>query len=189
MSDGVKFIFKTLIKIPCIICVIYAIFNIFFFSLTYFKMLGVSYAVMQTAIENNYIPESERLTLQGYIDSITQGDFVYDAKLICDANGDGVYSVYDNSGASGTEYLQRTQYGSTVKVGVTFKYKMIWPLKPMNEININDPNSSGVNVLGSVDTNNDGKVDGNDGVDVTLGGLKITYEVPGLKYYPDLLTY
>ena len=29
MSDGVKFIFKTLIKVPCIICVIYAIFNIY----------------------------------------------------------------------------------------------------------------------------------------------------------------
>lgn len=176
MSDGVKFIFKTLIKIPCIICVIYAIFNIFFFSLTYFKMLGVSYAVMQTAIENNYIPPSERDTLQNYINSIAEGDFVSSAYLICDANGDGVYSKYEEGGAAGTEYLKRCQYGSTVRVGVTFKYKMIWPLKPQNEINTNDDNNSGVNVLGY-----------NEVEDVTGGGLNITYEVPGLKYYPDLL--
>lgn len=178
MSDGVKFIFKTLIKVPCIICVIYAIFNIFFFSLTYFKMLGVSYAVMQTAIENNYIPESERLTLQSYIDSISLGEFVEDACLICDADGNGTYGVYTNTGVSGSEYLQRTQYGSTVRVGVSFKYKMIWPLRPADELDQNVDANSGVNVLGY-----------NEVADVTNGGLKITYEVPGLKYYPDLLTY
>lgn len=178
MSDGVKFIFKTLIKVPCIIVVVYALFNIFFFSLTYFKMLGVSYAVMQTAIENNYLPESERISLQSYIDNISQGEFVYDATLICDANGDGVWGPYTNTGVTGAEYLSRTQYGSTVRVGVSFKYKMIWPLRQADELDQNDDSASGVNVLGY-----------NEAGDVTQGGLKITYEVPGLKYYPDLLTY
>lgn len=177
MSDGVLFIFKTLIKIPCIICVIYAIFNIFFFSLTYFKMLGISYAVMQTAIENNYIPPSERTTLQNYLDTL-ETEYVIDPVLICDANKDGVYHKYTDANTGSTETLQRSQYGSTVRVGVSFKYKMIWPLRPGNEINASDDSASGVNVLGY-----------NEVDDVTMGGLKITYEVPGLKYYPDLLSY
>ena len=67
MSDGVKFIFKTLLKVPIIILVTYAIFNAFAFSLSYFKILGFSYVAMQTAVENNYLPTQELNTLTTYL--------------------------------------------------------------------------------------------------------------------------
>ena len=54
MTDGVKFIFKTLIKVPVYIVAAFGIFNIFAFCFIYFRLLGVSYVVQQTAIENTY---------------------------------------------------------------------------------------------------------------------------------------
>ena len=53
MAENVKFIFKTLIKVPIIIFVTYFIVNLFAFTVSYFRLLGVSYVVLQTAIENN----------------------------------------------------------------------------------------------------------------------------------------
>lgn len=67
MSDSVKFIFKTLIKVPVIIMISYAIFNIFAFFFIYFRMLGISYVVMQTAVENNYLPDTELNTMIDYL--------------------------------------------------------------------------------------------------------------------------
>lgn len=67
MADEVKFIFKTLIKTPVIIMIFYAIFNLLFFFYIYFQMLGFSYVVMQTAVENNYLPSAELATLKDYI--------------------------------------------------------------------------------------------------------------------------
>ena len=58
MSDSVKFIFMTLIKVPCIIFAAFFIFNIFAFFFIYFKVLGFSYVVMQEVVENNYINNS-----------------------------------------------------------------------------------------------------------------------------------
>ena len=51
MSDEVKFIFKTLLKVPVIIVVSFLILNIFAFFFIYFKVLGLSYVVMQTAVK------------------------------------------------------------------------------------------------------------------------------------------
>lgn len=70
MADEVKFIFKTLIKTPVIIFIAYAVFNLLFFFYIYFQMLGFSYVVMQTAVENNYLPKSELSTLKDYIDDM-----------------------------------------------------------------------------------------------------------------------
>ena len=77
MSDNVKFIFMTLIKVPCVIFVSFFIFNIFAFFFIYFKMLGFSYVVMQEVVENNYITATHRdqINLQfGEIDAIPLAD-------------------------------------------------------------------------------------------------------------------
>ena len=73
MTDSVKFIFKTLIKVPIFIFVAFFILNIFSIAFIYFKMLGLSYVVMQTAVENNYLPDSEVSMILTYLNDISNG--------------------------------------------------------------------------------------------------------------------
>lgn len=60
MNDEVKFIFKTLIKVPVIIIISYLVFNIVMFINFYFRGLGTSYLIMQEVAINNYIPATDR---------------------------------------------------------------------------------------------------------------------------------
>lgn len=111
MSDSVKFIFKTLTKVPIVIMCAYAVFNIFAFFFIYFRMLGVSYVVMQTAVENNYIPTTEGGTLLDYLedtDSISMVDKVGLVIAASDANDfaasglNGSYEAYEIPNGDGT---------------------------------------------------------------------------------------
>lgn len=180
MSDSVKFIFKTLIKIPVIIMVCYLVFNIFAFSFTYFRVLGLSYVVMQTAVENNYIPESELNTLQNYLDSIANTGVV----------SNGVILLNDPNNPLADDASVRKQYGSEVAVGVSVNYKFIWPLTPRDQLhNTNDEfvgySGSGSAFSGYADeaTLAQRRNDAQHAVD---NNITIVYKVPGLKYYPDL---
>lgn len=171
MSDSVKFIFKTLIKVPCMIIVSFMIFNAFAFGLTYFKILGFSYVLMQTAIENNYIPASEKGTLDNYLQSIANTGVVDNAKIV----------IPDNT---------RQQYGKPITVGVTAHYRFIWPLTPKDQLN---DTSSGFEGYGSNTSAFSGYADDatleqrrQDIENNTQNNITITYTVPGLKYYPDL---
>lgn len=183
MSDSVKFIFKTLIKVPCIIFVAYLILNIFTFCYTYFRMLGFSYVVMQTAVENNYLPESEYQQLNGYLNSMSNTAFCENAYIVVNDTSEpsyvsGIAPAYNNA------YAKR-QYGGTVRVGVSFDFRMIWPLLP-HEQTTGDQAVSGykgtdVDKLDStaIDAAREQKSD-------NWNTITISYTVPGLKYYPDL---
>lgn len=142
-SDGVKFIFKTLIKVPIIICIWYFVFNIFAFMFIYFKTLGVSYTVMQTAVENNYISEAEVDSIQDYLDTLNATPFVSYACVVTNAkkeNGKYTYTLAytfdptgkqrstEQSSAQNNDARLRRQYGKTVTCGVRCKYKIQWPL-------------------------------------------------------------
>lgn len=171
MSDGVKFIFKTLIKVPCYIMVAYFILNIFAFAHTYFKMLGFSYVVMQTAVENNYLPDTEYNQLVNYLSR--QGTaFCANPKIVVTDEGNTI------TPAHGSTYSRR-QYGSEVVVGVEYDFRMIWPLIPIEA----DEASTGQSNDGIEEWNNSvGTFDNNKG----WNHVRIDYKVPGLKYYPDL---
>ena len=180
MSDSVKFIFKTLIKVPIIIMVCYLVFNIFAFSFTYFKVLGLSYVVMQTAVENNYIPESELNTLQDYMDDISNTGVV----------SNGVILLNDPKNPLADDASVRKQYGSEVAVGVSVNYKFIWPLSPGDQLkNKNDEftgysgSSSAFSGFADEATLEQRRNDAQHAVD---NNIVIVYKVPGLKYYPDL---
>lgn len=178
MSDSVKFIFKTLIKVPIIIFACYLVFNLFAFTFTYFRVLGLSYVVMQTAVENNYIPDAERQTLQDYMDSIANTNVAEN----------GIILLNDVSNPLSDDASVRRQYGSEVAVGVSVNYKFIWPLMPKEQLK--DTNES---FIGFTDSAFSGYAD-----DLTLearrldaqhavnNNITIVYRVPGLKYYPDL---
>ena len=111
--------------------VVYLIFNLFAFGLTYFRLLGFSYVVMQTAVENNYIPKSELNTLSNYLTSITSTGMVDQANLVTvDATGKSV--VIDP--VSGTGAPLKQQYGLPVTIGVSAHFKVIWPLTPRAQL-------------------------------------------------------
>lgn len=189
MTDSVKSIFKILFKIPIIILVCYAIFNIFAFGLSYFKLIGISYVVMQTAIENNYIPEDDRITIEDYMNTMKTGVLTN-------------IRIIGNPG--------RKQYGEPVTIGVAAKYHFIWPLTHKQQtVSGVEGTTSGV----AADGTNGGSTFGGwvtdeqleyqrnkledltrnmivkyevDGDRVYEGEIDILYNVPGLKYYPDL---
>ncbi len=131
MEDSIKTIFKTLIKVPVIIMVSYLIFNIFAFGISYLKILGLSYVVMQTAIENNYIPQEEKNSLELYMTNSIQTPMLQNVSF-----------------TPNTTYTRR-QYGNMVTAGVQATYKFIWPLSPP-EINAGvsgQPNEQNANIV------------------------------------------
>lgn len=167
MEDTVKYIFKTLIKVPCIIVASYLVFNIFCYGLISFKLLGVSYTVMQTAVENNYIPEEEKNTLEAYFQEL-----------------DNSSELINNVGFTSDTDFAKHQYGSTVNVGVTADYKFILPLMPYQQT------SDGIVAAGKTNkvTNwlSDSELATVRKANETENNITFSYTVPGLKYYPDM---
>lgn len=174
MTDGVKFIFKTLIKVPVIILVAYLIFNIFAFAFTYFRLLGFSYVAMQTAVENNFIPPEEQETLTSYLDSL-ETYMVSNLALGCDTNT-------TNDAVNGGPYIDITQpdndnikvqYGTPMTITVSAKYTWIFPLVNTSKYDDDNP-KDGPNAMGlTYNENSD-------------NNIVISYTIPGLKYYPDM---
>lgn len=223
MADSVKFIFMTLIKVPVYITVAFFIFNLFAFTFIYFKMLGVSYVVQQTAIENNYLPKKELGTIIEYmrdeISSISMVENVAicygDGKYIDVATGKGVGTNTDYTHI-GVDGLKKKQYGSQVKCGVTCNYIWIWPLDYRTTKNNTEnvagllsgadytgtySGSPGNNAYYAQEAANGRTYDqraskANDMVeymrqtatpsDYDDNNISIMYNLPGLKYYPDL---
>ena len=155
MSEGVVFIFKTLIKVPIIIFTAFFIMNCFMFMFIYFKMLGFSYVLMQEVVENNYIPQSEGNQLADYLVRM-QSDIpmCHNATIIVGLNGSKPV-LWDNStyspGSMNVNFTNtmaghnigsktygngpisnhigaRVQYGKDKTVGVHCEYEFIWPL-------------------------------------------------------------
>lgn len=199
MSESVKFIFKSLIKVPVIIVVSYAIFNIFAFFFIYFRMLGISYVVMQTAVDNNFLPQTETVSILNYLTETNNITYVQNVGIIIDdaaqtgattqAIGGNTYSVIPAGNAYGAvanTATERKQYGGQVYCGVYCMYRIIWPL---------DYRTTDNNPTGGSQTYTYTTVGGLDGTTATVNGylpkwydipIVITYNVPGLKYYPDL---
>lgn len=176
MADGVKFIFKTLLKVPIIIFTCYLVLNLFTFAHTYFKALGFSYVVMQTAVENNYIPASEQYALQNYCDTLNNSSEMMSNVSIIAKNSEG-----NNS---------KQQYGKAFTAGVSYRYRVIWPLMPHEQYNNYD--DARVEGLHGTDTTGGNASDAeleermkDDKHDIGLN-IVIKYTVPGLKYYADL---
>lgn len=164
MSDNVKFIFMTLIKVPCIIFVSFFIFNIFAFFFIYFKMLGFSYVVMQEVVENNYITNTQvnQINAQfGEIDAIplaSNTNIIIGLSTQLDVNGNNIPACYDkntgntvlatniyqNATLVGSSATARTQYGTQKTVGVHCDYTIVWPLSYNNSMTTTGRSGTGV---------------------------------------------
>lgn len=201
MADNVKFIFKSLIKVPIFIFVAFFIFNIFTFFFIYFKMLGISYVVMQTAVENNYLPQQELTTLNKYMTSLNEISYVENAQIVVDNDTSGA-TLYNGSGnyldengnakglkSDGHNSVTRRQYGNYIVTGVYCKYRIIWPLQHVETMHDTNAGVAGTN------SNNNNTVETSsttlenrrsDSKHAVLIPIKFVYTIPGLKYYPDL---
>lgn len=200
MSDEVKNIFKILIKVPLIILVAYLVLNAFAFAFVYFKLLGASYAVMQVAIENNYLPDREYQTLKKYVEDFdTNTEFLRNAHVITSSDSDATHATPGNN-------TSRKQYGATVVVGVSADYTMIWPLTYTQTIkedstvsenqrtnkNIEEGSVPGINSGRSLEFKDDEQLKNDRDTAATTEDsdgnqmFRFVYTVPGLKYYPDM---
>lgn len=200
MEDGVKFIFKTLIKVPVIIAITYLIFNIFSFTVAYFRLYSVAQMVNSIVMENNYIPgtptdDAASGTLYGqindYIKNNVSTTLLQDVRVVVDTEPtDGITS--DNT---------RVQYGKTANVSVSGRFVWLLPL---------------VNIQGEYLTDGVGGIGGAQGTGATVANpeailaergfgdgtgyneaaigdhgaqsqIRFEYSVPCMKYYSDLL--
>lgn len=170
MQDDVKFIFKSLIKVPVIIFEVYFVFNIFCLMFIFFKTLGYSYVVMQTVVENNYVPAQEMQSLDNQLQELRNITFVHGATVVVTEPEADPKDVSDS-------YNERTQYGSVKRCGVQVQYEIQWPLRPDQQTDnhqaVNGLQGGGGNYIKS-------------GPISLVIPITITYKVPGLQYYPDL---
>ena len=200
MEDGVKFIFKTLIKVPIIIVVSYLIFNIFSFTVAYFRLYSVAQMVNSIVMENNYIPgtptdDASSGTLYGQINDYIQNNIstalLQDVRVIIDTDPtDGISD--DNT---------RVQYGRTANVSVQGRFVWLLPL-----VNIQGEYlATGVGGIGGAGgsatavanpdaiRNERGFGDGTGYNEAAIGShgaqstINFEYSVPCMKYYSDIL--
>ena len=163
MADSVKFIFKTLVKVPVIIMVSFLIFNVFSWTISYFKLVGASFTVMQVGMENNYIPAEEEAAINSYLSSLETG-------------------VMGNVRITGEPtYRYKRQYGDELTIGVRADLQFIWPLMHHEQFKeSNNPDETFGNMLTSLEMQQARRDN------ESTGGISITYKVPGLQYYSDL---
>ena len=189
MTDSVKGIFVTLIKIPVIVVIIYLVFNVFAFSYNYFRLLGFSYIVMQTAVENNYLPPDEKNTLETYLATLEQSNVQDDGtkREIFTNLYLEVDTVDAQADGSGSVENDRVQYGTPIRITVSGHYHFILPLMPTEQVSGGDAVEGLNGTAGTYIDRDSGQII--DAMDRTSGqqnNITITYYVPGLKYYPDL---
>lgn len=199
----VKDVFKTLLKVPCYIVIGYLIMNIVLFLGYYVKALGLSYSVMKVAVENNYIPQNEENILTDTMKSIGSQATNNQGMNISAVDNFGMYIDTSGSASDSTLYTQvpsfksaytrmtansdntRRQYGHSIVVGVGYLYTPVLPLPQSAYLRYNDQqynyNSEYTDkVHASADIINYSNIP------MISTPVRITYKVPGLKYYPDL---
>ena len=212
MSDDVKFIFKTLIKIPVIVVISYLILNIVMFINFYFKGLGDSYLLMQTVAINNYLPLQEQQNMQ----SVGENLMNYSSDGTHSAFVDRVVMGYSKLSSAKSDYQIRNeivnagdlvsieyptdagrtgkyQYGTAIQCYLAYRFIWQMPLAKDGEQGLSvdglgnntDANSrvGGTFYLGNGDTTELG-VNNMSGDNGAI--IIYKYVVPALKYYPDL---
>lgn len=171
MAGAAKTVFKTLIKVPIYIAVIYLVFNLFSFAISYFRLLGVSYTIQNVVLENNYIPAAELSQINSQLSSMETA-ILTNIQVV-------------NVGEAST----RRQYGETVEVGVQADFIWAVPFLPIkNEAktgSVIDP-SGGSNTLTVYSDATHGTSGGSPIANGVTQTISITYTVPGMAYYPDL---
>lgn len=184
MSDGVKFIFKTLIKVPFIIFVSFFIFNIFAFTVSYFRIVGASNTLQQAIMDNNYLVDSDKTTFENY------------TKLLKTNCLDNIQIIVDTDG---NEYVpgnyqwknEREQYGNVITCGITARFKPIIPLiytDTLEDGKVRGYGSTYTGASGGTKSSADLEKLRKDKNENAEGNITVVTKVVGMQYYSDLAT-
>ena len=131
-------------------------------------MLGLSYVAMQVAVENNYIPENERAILEKYMETNIESEVLKDVSFTPDTK------------------FTKGQYGEPVKVGVQARYVFVWPLMTSEQIEGSFTSGSEIQFSGRYKSESELEALRKKKEENEKTNIVIEYEVPGLRYYPDL---
>lgn len=184
MSDGVKFIFKTLIKVPFIICVSFFIFNIFAFTVSYFRIVGASNTLQQAIMDNNYLVKSDKDTFDKYCINL-RTPCLTDIQLIVDTDGNDYPDNYHWKN-------EREQYGNVITCGITAKFRPIIPLIYTETLEDGKVKGYGTmeaaGVSGGIKSGADIEDDRKIKNEKAVGNITVVTKVVGMQYYSDLAT-
>lgn len=188
--------FTTIIRIPIILFILYFVFNVFAFVLTYFRFLGTYNTVTQVVVNNGYIPATEFAILEDYMAGYDT-DFVDNIEIVTRDNSGNIKQLISPNGTTrfmGTDdylnnrttILQRSQYGQRVSVGIKFRYTFVLPLMTHETYNNQDVTVAGYKnapqgTLASEQTLEQRRQQHRVGITIVLEN-----PIPSLKYYPDL---
>lgn len=171
MRNGVFFIFKTLIKVPCYIFATYLVFNIFAFGYSYLQVLNIFYTVNGIVMENNYIPTQQLNTINQQMNRL-ETRMLRNIQL---------------TPATPDRLSERKQYGETITVGVEAEFHWMWPIMPHEQFGgvygtSEDTPFQGNAYYQGKDWDEINEMKNNNG-----NGFKILieHEAPALKYYAD----
>lgn len=184
MSDGVKFIFKTLIKVPFIICVSFFIFNIFAFTVSYFRIVGASNTLQQAIMDNNYLVDSDRTTFENYT-KLLKTNCLDNIQIIVDTDGND----YDPKHYQ--EHNDRKQYGHVITCGITARFKPIIPLiytETLEDGKVKGYGSTETGASGGTKTDAQLQKDRENKNKDAEGNITVVTKVVGMQYYSDLAT-
>lgn len=199
MVDSVKFIFRTLLRVPIIIAVVYLCLNVFSFTVNYIRLYSLSQVAINTAMENNYIPQNEFEALLGYADTLTNPIMNRVDIMVGTDAGDVTGTRRSDGTVNGIPFTQwqRGQYGQEVTVSVTGSFLWLLPIPWVNNNEfawmdrtegMGGGPPSVVNDAAAMQAELDRRGLGNP--ETAVGwprqNITFTYTVPGLKYYPDI---
>ena len=180
MSDGVKFIFKTLIKVPFIICVSFFIFNIFAFTVSYFRIVGASNTLQQAIMDNNYLVKADKDTFDTYIKNLST-PCLTDIQLIVDTDGNDYPDNYHWKN-------EREQYGNVITCGITAKFKPIIPLiytETLEDDKVRGYGSTYTGASGGTKTDAQLQEAREKKNEKAEGNITVVTKVVGMQYYSD----
>ena len=180
MSDGVKFIFKTLIKVPFIICVSFFIFNIFAFTVSYFRIVGASNTLQQAIMDNNYLVKADKDTFDTYIKNLST-PCLTDIQLIVDTDGNDYPDNYHWKN-------EREQYGNVITCGITAKFKPIIPLiytETLEDGKVRGYGSTYTGASGGTKTDAQLQEAREKKNEKAEGNITVVTKVVGMQYYSD----
>lgn len=158
MSSGVRFIIKTLIKVPIIIIVTYFFLNLALFITFYFRMLSFSYVIANQVSQANYLTQYQYDSLSATLQKMDDGSTYIDGTKLfvdCDGSGNNV----------------KVQAGKSLKITVAYQIHIVLPFYQASDSGTYKENNTDITEWTNTDVWNI---------------INVTNTVPALKYYPDL---
>lgn len=182
MDDyDVKFIFKTLAKVPIMIMVAFSLFNIFAFTISYFRIVGASYTLQQAVMDNNFLTQADLESYNAYLSSL-ETSYLTDIHVVINTDAGEVNT--DRT----TFINDRHQYGNVVDVGVASTYRFIMPLD-IRQQTVGETGVQGMDGARGTKSSqylSNSEMEAKRERNVVGGNIDVVTTVVGLQYYSDL---